>query len=46
MLGVTLQNNVGVPFERIVADTADPCPETPAGNQYLLVLINNFMKWP
>jgi hypothetical protein len=38
--------NVGAPFERIVSDIAGPFPESDRGNQYLLVGMDYFTKWP
>jgi hypothetical protein len=40
------QNNVGVIFETIAIDIASPFPRSDQGNQYLLIAMNYFTKWP
>jgi transposase InsO family protein len=40
------QYNVGAPFERIAINIAGPFPESNSGNQYLLIAMDYFTKWP
>jgi hypothetical protein len=40
------QYNVGAPFERIAIDIAGPFPESDRGDQYLLIAMDYFTKWP
>jgi hypothetical protein len=40
------QHNVGSPFERIAIDVAGPFPRSDQGNQYLLIAMDYFTKWP
>lgn len=36
---------VGAPLDRISIDLVGPLPETPRGNQHILVLTDHFSKW-
>jgi hypothetical protein len=40
------QYNVGAPFERIAIDVAGPFPLSDQGNQYHLITMDYFTKWP
>jgi hypothetical protein len=40
------QCNVRIPFERIAVYVAGPLPRSDQGNQYLLIAIDYFPKWP
>jgi hypothetical protein len=40
------QYNVGAPFERLAIDVAGPCPLSDHGNQYILIAMDYFTKWP
>lgn len=37
---------VGAPFERVAVDILGPLPKTDRNNQYVLVLMDYFTKWP
>ena len=39
------QTLVGAPMERVAMDIMGPLPETPNGNQYILVVADYFTKW-
>ena len=36
----------GFPFERIAMDIVGPLPKTERGNQYMLVIIDYYTRWP
>jgi hypothetical protein len=40
------QYNVRAPVERITTDIRGPFPKTERGNQNLLTVTDNFIKWP
>lgn len=44
--GKTQQYNVGAPFERIAVDVASPFPQTDNGNNFVMVMMDYFTKWP
>jgi hypothetical protein len=40
------QHNGGASFERIAIDVTGPFPHGDQGNQYLLIAMDCFTKWP
>ena len=39
------QYNIGLPFERIAINIAEPFPVTDNGNRYIMVIGDYFTKW-
>jgi hypothetical protein len=40
------QYNIGAPYKRIAIEVAGPFPRSDQGNQYILIAMDYFSKWP